>query len=421
VTWQVAFGAVVALAMNSMAQPGGKFCGFPSRYRRYLSSSPILCLANAISTVLSVLLAMLCLKMDPRKACLFAVRARSEVISTEVKEKNDAIIGKVIHERFAKVIVRKIGPTVTQLEVIPKKGEPDIQKETFPRWVFFVMRALPAAIKIASFAGTSWTKLWGMSFVLSFLITEAVTVLSSQSSSIGSKHSVAVFPTLELNNVESKGLPRYHFLARERYLAHWIETFDTFFFPLSCCAHLSLDIWIIEGFWVPFMRKVYVPLVIHYTQSTMILGLISFLPIWLIRRKGYFVDWHTTNRSMAQLFKAMAVGFWLLFWSGARPHNARTATWGCALFYLGTIYVLVYRGLIWAGGRWPAIEGVLQWMALLEHDAENGLPEDESRIERGALFSFYFFLTNLVLCLLGYALIFNSNGTLQPSWNAVFG
>jgi hypothetical protein len=137
VIWQVAFWAVVALAMNSMAQPGGKFCGFPSRYRRYLSSSPILCLANAISTVLSALLAMLCLKMDPRKACLFAVRARSEVISTEVKEKNDAIIGKVIDERFAKVIVRKIGPTITQLEVIPKKGEPDIQKETFPRWVFF--------------------------------------------------------------------------------------------------------------------------------------------------------------------------------------------------------------------------------------------------------------------------------------------
>ena len=46
VTWHVAFWALLALALNSMAQPAGRICGHPSRYRIYLASSPIICVGR---------------------------------------------------------------------------------------------------------------------------------------------------------------------------------------------------------------------------------------------------------------------------------------------------------------------------------------------------------------------------------------
>jgi hypothetical protein len=40
VTWQTAFWTLIPLAINVMAQPSGRVCGAPSRYRTYLRSSP---------------------------------------------------------------------------------------------------------------------------------------------------------------------------------------------------------------------------------------------------------------------------------------------------------------------------------------------------------------------------------------------
>jgi hypothetical protein len=49
---------------------------------------------------------------------------------------------------------------------------------TWLRWLFFVFGTLTPAIKLMSFEGTPWTKAWGVMFLFSFLIVEAVVVLS---------------------------------------------------------------------------------------------------------------------------------------------------------------------------------------------------------------------------------------------------
>ncbi|KAI1123202.1 hypothetical protein F5Y10DRAFT_286384 [Nemania abortiva] len=48
VTWQTAWFAVVAIAMNSMSSPNGMVLGFPSAWGEVLRSSPIICLFDAL-------------------------------------------------------------------------------------------------------------------------------------------------------------------------------------------------------------------------------------------------------------------------------------------------------------------------------------------------------------------------------------
>lgn len=78
VTWHVIFWVLLSLAINSMAQSSGKMCGVPSRYRIYLSSSPILCLADAVSAVIRLVTTIFYLRVNPKKASQLVVMARSE-------------------------------------------------------------------------------------------------------------------------------------------------------------------------------------------------------------------------------------------------------------------------------------------------------------------------------------------------------
>lgn len=55
VSWQSAFWALVPIALNSMCQPCGKIFGLPSKYGFYLSSSPIVCVVNALELVFKLL------------------------------------------------------------------------------------------------------------------------------------------------------------------------------------------------------------------------------------------------------------------------------------------------------------------------------------------------------------------------------
>lgn len=48
----------------------------------------------------------------------------------------------------------------------------------WPRWFFFVVGTLPAAIKMASFSGNPWTNTWGMMSLSSFVVTEVMSLVS---------------------------------------------------------------------------------------------------------------------------------------------------------------------------------------------------------------------------------------------------
>ncbi|KAJ8132578.1 hypothetical protein O1611_g1046 [Lasiodiplodia mahajangana] len=86
VTWQTAWFAVVAIAMNSMSSPNGMVLGFPSAWGEVLRSSPIICLFDALELSTFWLFIIIFNGEGPCIAARRVVRVRfSDEISTEEK------------------------------------------------------------------------------------------------------------------------------------------------------------------------------------------------------------------------------------------------------------------------------------------------------------------------------------------------
>lgn len=80
--------------------------------------------------------------------------------------------------------------------------------------------------------------------------------------------------------------------------------------------------------------------------------------------------------------------------------------------------------------RWPAIaKGLLiDWRAWdrekVEHVPQrekNGAENETGVLHTRACVSFTIFLNDLVVCVLWYAFMYDSTGTINPSWTVVFG
>ncbi|KAK8067682.1 hypothetical protein PG996_006794 [Apiospora saccharicola] len=76
VSWQSAWFAIVAIAMNSMSSPNGMVLSFPSSWGEALRSSPIISLFDAVELSLFWLLAVLLTGESPRVAARRVARVR---------------------------------------------------------------------------------------------------------------------------------------------------------------------------------------------------------------------------------------------------------------------------------------------------------------------------------------------------------
>jgi hypothetical protein len=143
VQWQTAFWSLVSLAVLTMSQPCGKICSQPSRYRTYLRSSPVVCAADTLSIFTRWAVMSISLRVSPIRAL--------RLLQLERFEDADEAEG-----------LQKLGSS------------------TFGCWIFAVLGPLPVMIKLASFGGTPWTQAFGMSFMVSFVVTEFIIVTAPQ-------------------------------------------------------------------------------------------------------------------------------------------------------------------------------------------------------------------------------------------------
>jgi hypothetical protein len=139
VQWQTAFWCLVSLAVLTMSQPCGKVCTLPSRYRIYLRSSPMLCAADTLSIIVRWTAISIHLRVSPIRALRLLQRDRFE------------------HREEA-------------------EGLQNLGSSTFGRWIFTVLGPLPVMIKMASFIGTPWTKVYAACYIASFVTTEFIIV-----------------------------------------------------------------------------------------------------------------------------------------------------------------------------------------------------------------------------------------------------
>ncbi|KAK0118420.1 hypothetical protein ONS95_012707 [Cadophora gregata] len=255
VEWQVLVFAILALAINSMAQPSGYIePSIPTRFRLYLCSSPIVCTCDAVAMVVQLLTTMIHLWIPLSSALAVVVYERSE----------------------------------NMIDDLGLDGKEDDKDKTYlssvwPRWLFFILGVLPPSIKLASFSGTPWTKIFGMMFLVSFLIIElfnltAFSVLRKRLSAVdhtfkslrtirrGTAGKWEMPPSLAISlfKAKSSSVSTSLFLASQpvdrkgslgddaagRGFTRALRMIATVSFGIALMVHLGLLVWAIESIWL---------------------------------------------------------------------------------------------------------------------------------------------------------------------------
>ena len=139
VSWQTAFWTLVPIAINSMCQPCGKILGQPSKYGFYLTSSPIICVANASELVLNLLW---------RSCSTRSVKTAASLTANEVFE---------------------------DLKDPGRHGElAQLQDIKLVRFLVFAFGAMPQVVKLYSLSGIPGTKICASLYLGSFVAIEVI-------------------------------------------------------------------------------------------------------------------------------------------------------------------------------------------------------------------------------------------------------
>jgi hypothetical protein len=398
VTWQVICWVIFPLAINSMAQPSGKILSIPSRYRIYLSSSPILCVADAVSAIFGLTFSMLILRVNPIKASKLVMKRRIEgIISVE------------------------------KVEYRPAK----FQSRTWARTLFFVLGALPAAIKLCSFTGLPWTKTWGIMFLSSFIVIEFITLLSRFG---GTEHNNSTPEILGHSELEWQE-PHLDFLRRKaEVIIHVFVLYEAILF-LALPAHLGLIMWALEKLWSAGVNQVNIPGYIYEPfltfQSCYYIILVAFFTVWAVLKcMGRIPKGHVLSRILKYYywFGMVMAAVYMPIWKKSGQQNW-LFTGIIVLEYIFAVLILMHWISLWVCKRWPVVGRMLliarEPQLASEKVKGDGEEEAEDEKDRGpidpeAWLCFSFFFTSLVAFSMWYGFMYNEIGTVNPPWTNVF-
>jgi hypothetical protein len=415
VTWHVIVWALLGLAINSMAQPAGKRCGISNRYRMYLSSSPILCIADAVSMVFRLVVMICSLSMGPRHASRLLLHLKSR---PPLKDQSD------IEDNPAAVL----------------------STDAWPRTIFFVLGALPAVIKLASLSGVPWTKTWGMMFLASFLVTELIALLAGYGTQV---QPIFHFSAAEWSDSQVQAAHRriYNVIIR-------LEVFDSILSVTSILIHVALIIWAIDGIisvtlkslatsdfssriqeWPDNKRDAMAVLLLILVIMTLAGMTYIFikLPVWSPVQRVMFCTCFGSNLAIA------SSQFTLTASSYTDPFSCfmirviyyQALVWFCVSFDSSLNFLCKKSPIlcqILSIGMESKREGPLaEDGAGPQPQAEDTLQDSQRKpaelrvVDGGAVASLGFFLANLAVALLWYAFVYDATETTNPPWTEVFG
>lgn len=377
VTWHIALWVLLSLCSNSMAQPSGRLCGTPARHRLYLSSSPILCCADAICILFQTLTTMIKLNINPLQACSFIVQRRSE-------------------------------------------DQPRLYyPSSWPRWIFFIMGPLPAAIKLASFSGTPWTQVWGFMFLLSFNVIELVALLARRS-----EHDH--IPPIRAESGDSEKL--------QIQLNRWLNRAEVYLFAIAILVHISVTLWAYATLWIPFITLIRSSDVVAWIKAGISLLMISVMIItpviaYILRRSG-LSDFQQRWLPLPKVLRNCI--FIIMFHTILIPDKLRPSraqkfhemlkvdyiigiNWG---FAAGFIFQWTMNRIC---SRYHRLGKVLLVGSEVTITKEGGEVEVIKKVNQEALATLSFFLVTIGLCTLWYAYQYDPEGSVHPAWIDVFG
>jgi hypothetical protein len=405
---------LLTLATNSMAQPSGRISGASSRYRIYLCSSPFFCLADGLAILTRMFVTSMHLRISPLKASRLAIISRGDERHHSLRNKDTCFDDNRATSE--------------------KEGPPPVTAAAWPRWLFFLVGTVPAAIQLASFSGVVVAQTLGLMFVSSFAVIELVTFLSTF------EEGNTISQILGYLKVEGVTIEEEPLRFKTYKLFVRLEWCDTAFFGLALIAQSVLMFELFHQIWVP--ATVHLSKVFEYTFMKVLYAIVG--TFWLLLQVVLVVRfvlwlagvWQSLNHWLP-LRRCALYWFSVTFLMGVIPYKPlslledkgfknKLLTFSGSLIYFGVFY----WGVAWLCERRPSVaRGFLfdrtPWdLAKIEHlppRHRTGFEEMTGVIQPFAWFSFCIFLSNLGVCILWYAFIYDSTGTLNPSWTDVFG
>jgi hypothetical protein len=359
-----------------MAQPCGRILGRETRYWTYLRCLPIMCAADSLSIIIRLGI----------YGSGFLAKRRVQLPFWER-------LKLVIHHRFH-----------DENEDEDAEGIRAMGRMTWLRWLFFIFGTLPQAIKLLAFEGTPWTKAWGVMFLVSFIMVEALVVLSW----VGGRQGSPLHDPeneLQLKSIEER-----------------LDTIDKKFFFGAVTAHslflfwLVLDLWpdtdnIIQHYLLSFSHaswtqtmagKLYVSvgkLIVLSVLAFFMLSTfsvpenISIVLTWFYWCSAFIWEKNTPVSMILNRMLVIDYGYFI------------------GLFLAPIIFFLMLENIC---SRYPSVG---------EHFAGRKSNTDSvDPVARGeGVFIFVSFLYTLVLSICWYAFRYNPAGTVNPGWTSVFG
>ena len=172
--FQGLFWSLVPLAINSMAQPGGRVCGYSSRYRTYLRCSPLLCAADSLSVMVRLLTNRFSLKLSAWESLGLLLRQRFDESKVQGPRNSDANVGE------------RNGQETESIQ--------NLEKTIWLRWLWFIFGTIPPTVQLLSMTGIPWTQTWAVMFLTSWAINEAIIIFASMKQPVIASPAGPVWP-----------------------------------------------------------------------------------------------------------------------------------------------------------------------------------------------------------------------------------
>jgi hypothetical protein len=388
VSWQTAYWTLIPLAINTMSQPSGRVCGLPSKHCTYLRCCPLLCAADSLSIFIHLTLFSAAFPFKDGVRLLIHYRF-------DDNKDNDNEGGDIRA----------------------------IQKLTFIRWMFFVFGTLGPGIKLMAMEGVPWTKAWGVMFLLSFVMVEALVILSWN---LGICEAVPEAHNEEtLQRIKSKlSETNQVFLNITAFLyvllLLWVVLdIHEGFHPFSILADLDSGPFMQTtfGFYVLLFEGVFLPIII-FCAVCFIIWLFSFLRDFMAA-----VGWKSGIKAslalcayISLILELVGLGY---FCVTVELVKVVVVDW-CFLIALVALVLLGFKGLELMASSFPKLaRTVLITFPKLEERGRTG-----DRIEDQEALAYLCFMTFLyptVLCVIWYAYRYDPEGTVNRGWTGVFG
>ena len=369
------------LVTNVMTQPSGRILCQPSRYRTYLRSSPIISFLDALAFLLRVLFTSCLLHVSISRAFKTTIRERYKNIE-------DA-----------------------------SEGIQSLEKQTWLRWVFFIVGTLGPSIKLMAMQGVPWTKVWGAMFLFAFLVIEAA----------------ALFARRSITSSDYSSLPGINGQATqseiERQVIQGFETMETCAFCVGLMAHFAVLVWAFFDVWL-LRSSAYNPGTTGKVDSLISLLFITYVgniaifcpPLTILALFSTYASLqleHPTRSYGRKLSERACIGFLVI----------------CALAVMGIFIFAMYKdhslvvdcfffdiSLVCAPSFVFIVKKLCRLSPVLGETLMVASREENSAdVDDGAVLSLTFCISSIVLCLLWYWLRYNPAETVNPTWTGVFG